>query len=71
MSPHTRSDLKLVTPPFAGRVLEVPPVLNASDHTVDFLCGACGALLMQAEHGQVHNVTIHCLACGSFNTTNE
>ena len=31
MSPHTRSSLKVVTPPFAGRVLEVPPVLNASD----------------------------------------
>ena len=65
------SSLKVVTPPFAGRVLEVPPVLNASDHTVDFLCGNCGALLMQAEHGNFHNVTIHCLACGSFNNTNE
>ena len=71
MSPHSRSSLKLVTPPFAGRVLEVPPILNASDHTVDFVCGKCGTLLMHGEHGQVHNVTIHCLACKSFNTTNE
>ena len=50
---------------------EVPPILNASDHTVDFVCGNCGAVLMYGEHGQVHNVTIHCLACGSYNTTNE
>jgi hypothetical protein len=71
MSPHTRFSFKLVTPPFEGRVIEVPPVLNASDHTVDFVCGNCSAVLMYGEHGQVHNVTIHCLACGSYNTTNE
>ena len=71
MSPHTRFSFKLVIPPFVGRAIDVPPILNASDHTVDFVCGNRGALLMQAEHGQVHNVTIHCLACGSFNTTNE
>ena len=69
-SPHTGS-FKLVTQPFVGRVLEVPPALNASDHTVEFLCGHCEALLMYGEHDQVHNVTIHCLACGSYNTTNE
>ena len=71
MSPHTRFSFKLVTPPFEGRVIEVPPVLNASDHTVDFVCGNCSAVLMYGEYGQVHNVTIHCLACGSYNTTNE
>jgi hypothetical protein len=71
MISHPRSSLKLVTPPFLGGVLEVPPTLNASDHTVDFVCGNCDALLMYAEHDQVHNVTIHCLACGSYNTTNE
>jgi predicted RNA-binding Zn-ribbon protein involved in translation (DUF1610 family) len=63
--------VKLVTPPLVGRVLQVPQVLNASDHTVYFVCGNCGAWLMQTEHGQVHNVAIHCLTCGLYNTTNE
>jgi len=70
-SPHPRFSFKLVTPPFVNRPIDVPPVLNASDHTVDFVCGQCGALLMYGEHDQVHNVTIHCVACGSYNTTNE
>jgi predicted RNA-binding Zn-ribbon protein involved in translation (DUF1610 family) len=71
MNAHTRASLTLLTPPFVGGAIDVPPVLNASDHTVEFVCGACGAVLMYGEHGQVHNVTIHCLACGSYNTTNE
>jgi hypothetical protein len=68
---HPRFRLKLLFPPFVGRAIDVPPILNASDHTVDFVCGACEAVLMYAEHGQVHNVTIHCVICGSYNTTNE
>jgi hypothetical protein len=71
MNAHSRASLKLVTPPVGGHVIDVPPILNASDHTVDFVCGNCDALLMHGEHGQVHNVTIHCVACGSHNTTNE
>jgi predicted RNA-binding Zn-ribbon protein involved in translation (DUF1610 family) len=71
MTAHSRISLKLVAPPFVGRAIDVPPVLNASDHTVDFICGTCGAILMHGEHGQVHNVTIRCRACGSYNTTNE
>jgi hypothetical protein len=70
-SAHERTSLKLVAPPFVNRALGVPPVLNASDHTVDFVCGHCEALLMHGEHDQVHNVTIHCLVCGSYNATNE
>ena len=71
MSLHTRFSLKLATLPFVGSVIEVPPILNASDHTVDFVCGNCETLLMHGERGQVQNVTIHCLVCGSYNTTNE
>ena len=44
--------------------------LNASDHTIDFTCGTCGTVLMYAEEGQVHNVTIRCARCGSCNSTN-
>jgi hypothetical protein len=68
---HPRFSLKLVFPPFVGHTIDAPPILNASDHTVDFVCGTCDAVLMHGEHGQVHNVTIHCRACGSYNTTNE
>jgi hypothetical protein len=71
MIAHQRTSLKLVTPPFVGRAIDVPPILNASDHTVDFVCGTCEAVLMYGEHGQVHNVTIRCLTCRSYNTTNE
>jgi len=48
-SPHPRFSFKVVTPPFLNHPIDVPPVLNASDHTVDF-----GALLMYGEHDQVH-----------------
>ena len=70
MSEHAQISLKIVVAPSAGRtVVSAPPVLNASDHTVDFLCGNCGTVLMHAEEGQVHNVTICCARCGSYNST--
>ena len=71
MSAHARARLRVLTTPFVGHAIDAPPILNASDNTVDFVCGNCSAVLMYGEHGQVHNVTIHCLACGSYNTTNE
>jgi predicted RNA-binding Zn-ribbon protein involved in translation (DUF1610 family) len=71
MNAHTRTSLRLLVPPVVGHSIDAPPVLNASDHTIDFVCGMCGAVLMHGEHGQVHNVTIHCVACGCYNTTNE
>ena len=71
MNAHPRANLTLIVPPFVGHSIDAPPILNASDHTIDFICGMCGEVLMHAEHSQVHNVTIHCLACGSYNTTNE
>ena len=72
MSEHARISLKIVAAPLDGRsIVTAPPVLNASDHTIDFLCGTCGAVLMHAEDGQVHNVTICCTQCGSYNSTDE
>ena len=50
MTGHQRHSLKLVTTPIVGRAISAPPILNASDHTVDFECGKCG---MYGEHGQV------------------
>ena len=71
MKAHPRARLELIVPPFVGHFIDAPPVLNASDHTIEFVCGMCEAVLMHAEHDQIHNVTIHCLACGAYNTTNE
>jgi hypothetical protein len=53
------------------RFRSAPPVLIASTNTVDYICGACGAVLMHAEHGQVDNLVIHCTECGSCNSTDE
>jgi hypothetical protein len=69
MSEHLRIRLKTVAAPSTGPVVSAPPILNASDHTIDFTCGTCGAVLMHAEEGQVHNLTILCTACRSHNST--
>jgi len=35
----TRIPLKVVTAPAVGVILKAPPVLKASEHSVDFTCG--------------------------------
>ena len=61
--------LKVVTAPKVGVVLDAPPVLKASDHSVDYTCGRCSAILLHAEENQVHGVLIRCTNCGSYNST--
>jgi predicted RNA-binding Zn-ribbon protein involved in translation (DUF1610 family) len=61
--------LKLVATPSKGIALKAPPVLKASDHSVDYTCGQCGTILLHAEENQVHGVLIHCANCGSYNST--
>jgi predicted RNA-binding Zn-ribbon protein involved in translation (DUF1610 family) len=70
-SQHPRVELKLISMPWAQRILSAPPVLIASTSTVDYLCGDCGVILMHADRGQVHNLNIHCTGCGSYNSTDE
>jgi predicted RNA-binding Zn-ribbon protein involved in translation (DUF1610 family) len=65
----TRIPLKVVTAPPVGVVLEAPPVLKASEQSVDFICGRCSAVLLHADEGQVHGILIHCANCGSYNST--
>jgi predicted RNA-binding Zn-ribbon protein involved in translation (DUF1610 family) len=60
--------LRLVTAPAIGVVLEAPPTLVASENSVDYTCGHCGAVLMHADLGQVHGILIHCTDCGSYNS---
>jgi predicted RNA-binding Zn-ribbon protein involved in translation (DUF1610 family) len=66
---QSRVSLKIIPTPGAGHVVSAPPVLEAGGDGADFACGQCGAVLLHAGRGQVHNLIIHCLACGSYNTT--
>jgi hypothetical protein len=56
-------------PPAVGVLLEAPPVLKASEHSVDFTCGRCSAALLHADEGQVHGILIRYTNCGSYNST--
>ena len=61
--------LKVVHAPKTGIVLEAPPVLFASEHSVDYACGRCATILLHAEEDQVHGVLLRCANCGSYNLT--
>jgi hypothetical protein len=67
MHPRSKIPLKVVLAPRTGHVLEAPPTLVASEHTIDYTCGHCGAVLLHAEENQVRCVLIRCTACGSYN----
>jgi hypothetical protein len=40
----------------AGRWLQS----QASDHSVDYICGRCDTILLHADEGQVHGIMIRC-----------
>jgi hypothetical protein len=63
--------MKTVAAPSTGRVVSAPPILNASDNTIDYLCGNCGTVLLHAEDEQIHHLFIHCTKCGSYNSTDK
>jgi DNA-directed RNA polymerase subunit RPC12/RpoP len=69
MSEHRKLALKAIDAPRIGPVVSAPPVLKASDDTIDYTCGKCGTLLLHAELDQVHNLIILCTSCGSYNST--
>ena len=60
--------LRVATTPAIGVVLEAPPVLTASEHSVDYTCGRCGTGLLHADEGQVHGILIRCTNCGTYNS---
>jgi hypothetical protein len=61
--------LQVVIAPAIGVVLEAPPVLMASEHSVDHTSGRCATILLHADEGQVHGGLIRCTNCGSYNST--
>ncbi len=71
ISEHLKVRLKAVLTPVSGPIVSAPPALIASTHTVDYTCATCDAVLLHAEDGQVHNLVIHCVKCGSYNTTDS
>jgi hypothetical protein len=38
-------------------------------HSVDYLCGNCGTILLHAEDGLAHNLIILCTECGARNSS--
>ena len=64
-----RENLTVVELPLGGRVVDAGPVLMASADKTDLCCGSCGAVLMQADEGQVHHILIQCTWCSSVNST--
>jgi DNA-directed RNA polymerase subunit RPC12/RpoP len=69
MTERRKISLTVLAAPGTAAVLTAPPVLEASDHTIDYACGNCGTILMHAELDQVHNLIIQCTACDSYNST--
>ena len=69
---NPRVGLELIpTPSPDVHFVSAPPVLIASSHTIDYVCGKCSTVLLHAESGQVHGLIIHCTACGSYNSTDR
>jgi hypothetical protein len=65
--PNRRVRLDLIAAPSVGHVVDAPPVLKASDHSVDYTCGRCDTVLLHAEEGQVRGVPVHEMR--SYNAT--
>jgi DNA-directed RNA polymerase subunit RPC12/RpoP len=61
--------LRVVDAPATGHAVTAPPVLIASDHSVDYTCGRCSVILLHAEEDQIHGLLIHCTECGAYNST--
>jgi DNA-directed RNA polymerase subunit RPC12/RpoP len=68
MTTPKKISLKAVTAPAIGIVLDAPPVLIASDHSVDYACGRCNTVLLHAEESQVRGFLIRCTKCGTHNS---
>jgi hypothetical protein len=61
--------LGIIPASLVGTFVDAPPIIVASDQSVDYTCGSCGTVLLHAEDGQIHGLTIHCAQCASCNST--
>ncbi len=46
-----------------------PDQRSGRQHSVDYLCGNCGTILLHAEDGLAHNLLILCTECGARNSS--
>jgi DNA-directed RNA polymerase subunit RPC12/RpoP len=46
-----------------------PGQRSSGKHSVDYLCGNCGTILLHAEDGLAHNLLILCTECGARNSS--
>ena len=69
MGESRKISLKIIAAPASWSVVDAPPIIKTSDQSVDYTCGKCGTILLHAELDQIHNLTIHCTKCDSFNST--
>ena len=68
MTTYKIISLRIVTAPATGIVLDAPPVLVASDHSVDYACGRCSTISLHAEEDQVRGFLIRCTKCGIYSS---
>jgi predicted RNA-binding Zn-ribbon protein involved in translation (DUF1610 family) len=66
-----RIRLRIVKKPETDQILSAPPELETDDHTVDYLCGHCGVVLILAGETLSDALTIRCTVCRSHNVTDD
>jgi DNA-directed RNA polymerase subunit RPC12/RpoP len=73
MSALPQKTLKVVPAPLAlDAVDDAPPLREAISPTVEYTCGNCGAVLMQAnEDKPIHALIVHCTSCDTYNSTHS
>jgi hypothetical protein len=63
--------LKVVPAPLVIEAVPMaPPALEAPNPTVECKCGSCGAVLIRGEKDKAcPHLLVHCVSCGSYNST--
>jgi predicted RNA-binding Zn-ribbon protein involved in translation (DUF1610 family) len=59
--------LKVIAAPASGDAIHAPQPITVSANTNHYLCGHCGTLLVIADNGQLHGLTVQCRKCGHYN----
>jgi hypothetical protein len=67
----SKKKLKVVPAPLVETVPTAPPALEVPPNpTVECKCGKCGAVLMRADESKAYpHLMVHCISCGSYNST--
>jgi hypothetical protein len=61
--------LKVVPAPLIEAVPRAPPVLEMPNPTVEYKCGNCDVVLMRVDERKAYPLIVHCVSCGSYNST--